>query len=199
MTLRTEDLAQLIQQRRSCYLFKDKQSAPLQTNTLKTCLEAALWAPNHKLTQPWRFWVLGSQSQAVLASTYAALRAGSRAEVDSEAYRLHYTSAVEKFLQIPQIVLVGQVLSDDAVIRKEDYAACACGIQNLQLMAWQQGIGVQWSTGPILQAQATYDLLEQSPERIELIGALYMGYVQGDCNNQSAKRKPLESVSVWLD
>jgi nitroreductase len=203
ITMQTSQLKALIQARRTCYKF-----LPLQTNLLtgleiKQCLEAAIWAPNHKLTQPWRFWVIGKDSQQKLAVIYADNRASKKADCGSVAYQGIYTKAVEKFMAIPQIILVGQVLAKDKVTAKEDYAACACAIQNFQLMAWQQSIGVQWSTGPILTDYRSYEVLGIESEEIALIAALYMGKVEAECRlnnlNQTTKRKPVEEVTVYLD
>ncbi len=125
------------------------------------------------------------------------------AECGSITYQKLYTKAVEKFMGIPQIIVVGQVLAKDKVTAKEDYAACACAIQNFQLMAWQQSIGVQWSTGPILTDDRSYKALAIESEEIALVAALYMGKVGAECRlnnlNQTTKRKPVEEVTVYLD
>ncbi len=201
--MQTSQLLNLIQARRTCYQFLPQQTNSLTDLEIKHCLEAAIWAPNHKLTQPWRFWVIGKNMQQKLAVVYADNRASKKAESDSEVYQGLYTKAFEKFMAIPQIILVGQVLAKDKFTAKEDYAACACAIQNLQLIAWQQSIGVQWSTGPILTDPRSYELLTIQPAEIALIGALYMGKVDAECrvNNldQTTKRKPVEDVTVYLD
>ncbi|BBP44662.1 putative NAD(P)H nitroreductase YfhC [Thiosulfatimonas sediminis] len=198
MSIDKTGLLELIKSRRTCYLFNPKQQMPLTDQQIESCLEAAIWAPNHKLTQPWRFWVLGEQTQQDLAAVYALLRADKRAQAGSDNHQAIYASALTKFNEFPRIILVGQIIAQDEIVRKEDYAACACAIQNLQLMAWQEGIGVQWSTGPILQAQQTYQAIGQLPEQVELIGALYMGHLRGDCSAQNAKRKPVSDVTEWL-
>lgn len=198
MNISKEALLQLIESRRTCYLFNPKAEQPLTDLEIESCLRAAIWAPNHKLTQPWRFWVLGEHTQQQLAGVYAQLRADKRAEAGTDNHQAIYDAAVDKFKAIPRIILVGQVLDKDAVVRKEDYAACACAIQNLQLMAWNQGIGVQWSTGPILQSEVTYHAIDQESEQVELIGALYMGHLRGDCSAQNARRKPVAEVTEWL-
>lgn len=201
--MQTSQLIALIKARRTCYQFLPKQTNPLAELEIKLCLEAAIWAPNHKLTQPWRFWVIGKNKQQKLAVIYADNRASKNADYGSEAYQSLYSKAVEKFMAIPQIILVGQVLAKDKVTAKEDYAACACAIQNFQLMAWQQSIGVQWSTGPILTDYRSYEVLGIESEEIDLIGALYMGKVAAERQVtdlvQTTKRKPLEEVTVYLD
>jgi nitroreductase len=202
-TMQTSQLIALIQARRTCYQFLPQASNPLPESEINRCLEAAIWAPNHKLTQPWRFWVIGHNMQHALGIIYADNRASKTATCGSVAYQSQYTKALQKFMAIPQIVLVGQALSKDEVTAKEDYAACACAIQNFQLVAWQQSIGVQWSTGPILTDLRSYELLGIQPAEIALIGALYMGRVDAECRSnhleQTAKRKPVEEVTVYLD
>lgn len=178
----------LAQQRRTVYQFIDQK---VESNKLNQCLEAAIWAPNHGLTQPWRFYVIGDQTQQALTQLYAKLRADKRAIAGSEEHNAIYLKACERFMANPQIVIVGQVCSLDSVKSKEDYAACACAIQNFQLAAWEQGLGVQWSTGPIINHEKTYQILGLDPAEIELIGILYMGYPQ--CVPES-QRLPVSQV-----
>ncbi|MBF6058898.1 nitroreductase [Thiomicrorhabdus sp. HH1] len=193
-------LLEVIRKRRTSYQFLDSDSYPVEDTELKICLESAIWAPNHKLTQPWRFWVLGSDMQKRVAEVYAQKRAQKQSQNDPDLYQSAYDKALEKFIRIPKIVLVGQLLAKDPVIAKEDYAACACAIQNFQLSAWYQQIGVQWSTGPILNDPRTYEMLGIEAENCELIGVLYLGKIDEDCcPNQMVKRKPVAEVTVFTD
>ncbi|QAB14247.1 nitroreductase family protein [Hydrogenovibrio thermophilus] len=186
-------ILQTIKSRRSVYQFT---SAPVKAKWIDQCLEAAIWAPNHKVTEPWRFWVLGSDMQATLAHIYADSRAKKRADPKTDAFNEIYDKAVFKFQAIPKIVLVGQVLNADPVMCKEDYAACSCAIQNFQLAAWELGLGVQWSTGPVIQDERTFNALQIDSNQVELIGALYMG--KPACVGESG-RKPVEKVTTYLD
>ena len=192
-------LFECIKSRRTCYQFLEKQCFPVASDAIQMCLEAAIHAPNHKLTQPWLFWVLSESMQTKLAHIYANNRALKNSqtskEKNREVYQKLYQKAFDKFEAIPQVILVGQVLVEDSLIQKEDYAACACAIQNFQLMAWSLQIGVQWSTGPILSDQESYDLLGITKQKIELIGALYLGQIDESCvPSKLVKRKPLNEV-----
>jgi len=193
-----ESLMHVIRSRRTCYRFEDTAIAPVSEQMLQNCLEAAIWAPNHKLTEPWRFWTLSKLTQAQLAPLYAKLRADKRAEPDSEAHQSIYQSAIEKFNKFPVVMFVGQQLAQEAITVKEDYAACACAIQNFQLMAWRQNMGVQWSTGPLIHADEVYELLGVHPSEVELIGILYIGQLKGDCSTQNGRRKPVSEVSATV-
>lgn len=186
-------LAELIKQRRSVFQFKDK-AVPL--DWINHFIEVATYAPNHKITEPWRFLVLGRQTQAELSKIYAEQRASKRHDVDSEGYQQAFEKSIHKFMAIPQMVLVAQALNEDPTIRKEDYAACSCAIQNFQLAAWEKGIGVKWSTAPMLKDKRTFELLKLGFNHYELIAALYMGFPQAIGQSQ---RKPVEEVTQYFD
>ncbi len=196
----SEQVLDLIKSRRTCYQFLDKTLYPVEAKKITDCLEAARYAPNHKLTQPWFFWVIGEQYKTKLAHIYADNRAKKQSKVKDEEFESLYQKAVDKFNCIPQVILVGQKLGKTDLLIKEDYAACSCAIQNFKLMAWQQKIGVQWSTGPIIRDDRTFELLNIDSEEIEIIGALYLGYVDPDCIPKSAaNRKPVDQISVVTD
>lgn len=197
---KTNQVFDLIRSRRTCYQFKDKTQYPVDRDKLEKCLNAALYAPNHKLTQPWRFWVLGEQYKTKVAHIYADNRATKKNTPEDDCYQCFYDLAIEKFAKIPTVILVGQQKSANPLTSKEDYAACSCAIQNFQLMAWQQHIGVQWSTGPIINDERTFAALGINAEEIELIGALYIGNIDANCQpNNNLKRKSVEQVTVFTD
>lgn len=194
-----EQVFNLIQSRRTCYQFLDSNKYPVDNQQLQICLQAATYAPNHKLTQPWRFWVIGDNYKNKLAHIYADNRASKKQSItEDDCYQCFYDLAVEKFTKIPKVILVGQVIAKHAKIEKEDYAACACAIQNFQLMAWQQQLGVQWSTGPILEDLRTFELLDINPQEVSLVGALYVGNIDKNCQPKgTANRKLIEEVTEF--
>lgn len=183
---------QLARKRRTAYQFKTDK---LELEMINQCIDAAIWAPNHGLTEPWRFFVVGEQTKAQLMTVYAKLRADKRAEPNTADHQAIYQKACQRFEANPAIVLVGQVKSSNPIVYKEDYAACSCAIQNFQLMATELGLGVQWSTGPIIQAEETFRLLGVNADEIELIGILYMGYPACDSNQI---RKSVTEVTRYL-
>ena len=101
-------------------------------------------------------------------------------------------TAREKILSKPTLVSVAQRLEGSPSQQREDYGAISCAIQNIQLAAWAEGVGMQWSSGKIILLPQTYDLLGIDPEREELVGLLFFGY---PANVPAApKRKPLAEV-----
>ena len=156
---------------------------------LRDLLEAAIWAPNHKFTEPWRFTVLPQAS-------FAGLLAAIDASVDSP-------KAAEKAAKIKGIlagagacIAVRQVLTPgDAERELEDYAACSCAIQNIQLAAWSQGWASFWTTsigwigGPLRSFWRC-----EAGERI--IGVVVLGRPQVEM--PAVRRKSVDDVSAWI-
>ncbi|WP_294949233.1 nitroreductase [Sulfurivirga sp.] len=188
-----EAFIRLIRERRTVYDFKPD---PVPRPVLEQALEAAVWAPNHGLSEPWRFHVPGMKTRAVLAQIYARLRADKRCEPDTDAWRQTYEKALQRFLAVPGMVLVGQQLAEDPLQREEDAAAVACAIQNFQLAMWAQEVGVQWSTGPVIRAVETYELLGIEPKKEKLVALLYYGYPA--CVGRS-RRSDWREKTRWLD
>ena len=179
--------------RRTIYKFNTNNL--IDSNLITNCLTSAIWAPNHKISEPWRFWVISKLTQKKLANIYAHNRALKRADKGSEIYQCLFDKAIIKFLKIPQIILVGQVNSTDVKLEKEDYAACSCAIQNFKLTAWENKLGVQWSTGPIINDAETYKILNIKKDEINLIAALYIGHFD---EIPTSKRSSLEKVVTYL-
>ncbi len=151
---------------------KDFKPDAVPAELLARALTAGLWAQNHKLTQPWRFAILGPATHRALAEDFAAGQAAA-AGPDAEAVR---AKAREKILSKPCVVAVSQRLAGPPVQRREDYAAVACAIQNIQLAAWAEGVGMQWSSGKVIGAPGTYEILSLDPAEEEVVGLLFFGY-----------------------
>jgi nitroreductase len=131
---------------------KEFAPKPISDAVVLRALEAGLWAQNHRMTEPWRFIIVGPQMHAELG------------HIDA------------KLLGKPCIVVVTCLLSQDADQHREDYAAVCCAIQNIQLAAWAEGVGMQWSTGKLMRLPETYARLAIDPTQAEIVGFLYFGY-----------------------
>lgn len=184
------ELFDAILNRRTIKAFKPD---PVPDAVLEHALTAGLWAQNHRMTQPWRFVVLGPETHRALAQAGADAQLQSiREDTDATTREKVRTGAVQKLMSKPRIVVVTSILSSDAFQRREDYAATCCAIQNIQLAAWAEGVGMQWSTGKQTQQPQTYHLLGIDPNVEEIVGFLYFGYPAQVPD--PAPRKPLTEV-----
>src|SRR3954466_8529246 len=82
---------------------------PVERATLDELFELARWAPNHHLTNPWRFRVLGPQALARVKAAADALDPGSGAKLD----------------RAPTLVVVSVRQAGDPVADEEDALAGA--------------------------------------------------------------------------
>src|SRR5688500_13185710 len=125
-----------IQNRRSIKRFTDR---PVTREEIETVLAAATLAPNHRLTLPWRFYVLGPEARAAYGRALGERKARKLAD-PAAAHALRETVAAEH-RALPCMIAVAVVSHDDPEVREEDYAAAMMGVQNLALAAVALGLG----------------------------------------------------------
>jgi nitroreductase len=186
------DVYEAIFTRRSIVKFKPE---PVAHDLLFRILSTGIWAPNHHLTEPWRFTVLGKETQGRLALRYGELRmdkAPPEAPLRRERLR---EAGIQKFLDIPTVIAVSTVQEGDEQRRREDYAATCCAMQNIQLAAWAEGVGMKWSTSALTRDALTFELLGLEPTEEYIVGFLYTGY-PAEIPTLGRRRSP-EEVIRW--
>ena len=184
------ELLEAIFQRRT---IKDFKPGTIPAEVLERALTAGLWAQNHKLTEPWRFSILGPETHAQLAECFARAQA---ALAGTEIAGKVRAAARDKILSKPCVVAVSQQLGGSAAQQREDYAAVACAIQNIQLAAWGDAVGMQWSSGKVIQLPQVYEVLGIDPGQEEIVGLLFFGYPASI--PEPPPRQPLAVVSRRL-
>lgn len=188
------DVLDVLKARRTIFKFN---SRPVSGEMLKRIFEFGVWAPNHHVTEPWRFVVLGERTKETLGRRYADIQEGKASDrADGESRRKLWQAGYDKFMSKPTIVAVSCVQEGDEQQQREDYAAVCCAMQNVQLAAWELGVGMQWSTGPITMQEETYELLDVDQDREYIIGFFYTGYPS---EIPKPRRKPLEDVMRWTE
>jgi nitroreductase len=176
---------QLLRSRRTIHSF---ELEPPPRATILRGLELARWAPNHFLTEPWHFYLLGPETAEAVACLNAELVTRKQGSVAGAAKR-------ERWRRIPGWLAVTCENSVDSLQAKEDYAACCCAIHNFSLYLWSEGIGVKWTTGPVIREPEFYDLIWVDPEVETVVGMLWYGY---PAEVPQTPRKPLSQVLVEL-
>ena len=175
----------IITSRRTIHNFKP---TPPSRELLLEAIDIARWAPNHKLTEPWKFYILGPETATRVAHLNADLVLRKRGREAAENKRT-------RWLNMPSMLAVSYKKCDDAFREKEDYAATCCAIQNLMLFLWEKGIGTKWSTSSVISEPDFLDLLgiEQGTE--EVVGLLWCGYPE-DIPEKS--RRPVGDITTEL-
>jgi nitroreductase len=159
-----------IQGRRTIKQFR---SDPVPEEMLWRILDAVRWAPNHRLTEPWRIAVIGKQSREALADALASETASSQ---DPSVIAKAKEEARQKVMSSPVLLAITCCLTGNPAQQAEDLAAVCAAVQNLQLAAWGEGIGTHWNTGRVTRLPETGALLGLSERAEQLVGFLYLGY-----------------------
>lgn len=142
---------------------------------IEELLEAAVRAPTHHLTQPWRFYVLAGSSRRLLANAIVA--ASMAAWTDEQAAR---EDAEKKVGRAPVIVVFTCLPGEGPdIVEVEEIASVAMAIQNFLLAAHAKGIGAMLRTGPAAYHPAIREQLGLDP-RESVVGFVYLGYPAGE-------------------
>jgi len=160
--------------RRTVYRFKEDK---VENSFLDLAFKAAAHAPNHKNTNPWRYYVLGESARSLLLPEVERLSRSKMSGQPAKDIESGLKRAISKIMSPPVLIAVSSSLTpSDSFREMEDYAATSCSIQNFCLSLWGNGIGTQWSTGTITRADSTYEALGIPKDRERIVGFLKVGY-----------------------
>jgi nitroreductase len=152
-------------------------SEPVPRETLEELFELARWAPNHNLTNPWRFRVLGPKALARLKEA-----AGPE--------------AAAKLDRAPTLVAATQVRSDDPVQDEEDLCAAATASYIVLLGAHSRGLAGYWRTPAVLRTPAGRAALGVGEDE-RVIGLLHLGPPRQE--REAPERLPPADFASFLD
>ncbi len=151
---------------------------PLDAATLDELFELARWAPNHHLTNPWRFRVLGPRSRERLMEL---------AEAAGSAVKLR---------RAPTLVVVSARLGGEPAQDREDVLATAIAAYIVLLAAHARGLAGYWRTVPLLDDPPARALLGIEPGE-SVLGLVYLGAPVQE--QRPPEREPAERFVSYLD
>ena len=179
------DLHKALHQRRTIHIYKPE---PIPDEAVQRALQAAIMAPNHRLTWPWRFTQVGGETRARLAEL--AVRLKTRAGTELSEAKIEKIRA--KVQDPAELVVVSLIRQSDPSIAREDYASAACAIQNLQLSLCAEDIGSKWSSGELTNDAETYRILAIDALSEEIIAFVWAGIAEKIPN--TPQRPPLQQL-----
>jgi nitroreductase len=149
---------------------------PLPRAQLEELLELAGWAPNHHLTVPWRFRVVGPGALARLK-----LAAGPE--------------GAAKLDRCPTLVVVSALADGDPVQAEEDLLATAVAAYIVLLSAHARGFAGYWRTPGLLREPAGRAAVAL-PAGERFVGLLHLGLPRQE---KPAPERPPAPTTVFLD
>ena len=168
------DVETAIRTRRTHKAFEPRA---IPREVLDELLELARWAPNHHLTAPWRFRVVGP-------GALERLKAAAGPE------------AASKLDRCPTLVVCSCVLSGDPVQDEEDLHTTACAAYIVLLAAHARGLAGYWRTPEVLRREEGRRAVGLSDEE-RFVSLLHIGYPKQE--QRPPERPPASETTVYLD
>jgi len=165
-TQELRDFAEVLRGRRTIELFL--QTAVPQ-ELVNAAIEAATWAPNHHVTEPWRFYPLGETTRVRCIDLGGDIVAEKKGKKAAEFKRRSWS---EK----PGWLVVTCKRSADELLQREDYGACCAAVQNLLLYLWRAGIGSKWTSGEITRDSRFYEIVGVDEAEESVVALIWYGY-----------------------
>ena len=188
------NLAAVIRKRRTHKKFNGEAVSEAQLNKL---LELLPWAPCHRMTQPWRAYVLGQSAVRELGTwlkfhidellAFSSKPAKDRGKIAklSDYY----------FGSLGALIQVTQVRSENESQDMEDYGAVCASIQNMLLGAEAMGLAHFWSTSALMANPVLLRHLSINPDSERLVASLWLG---GRVDDPSAPERDVPYVK-WIE
>jgi nitroreductase len=171
------DVAAAIRSRRTHKAFG---ADPVPEPVLRELFELARWAPNHHLTDPWRFRVLGPAALARLKAAAEAAKPGSAGKLD----------------RAPTLIVVSAAQTGDAAQDREDLLATGVAAYIVLLAAHARGLAGYWRTLAVLDEPAGRRAVGL-PDDETPVGLLHLGAPRQE--QRRPPKAPVDDIAVFLD
>lgn len=198
MEITSQIIRKAIQERRTIYpLNFDPDKKITDTNLIREILETAVWAPTHKLTQPWNFKVFhGNGVKTFFRKQQEIYKEITPKEKYSDKKYEKYDVKAE---QVSVVIAVWMKRDPDKKVPEiEEIVATGCVIENIYLSLKPFGLAGYLSTGDICYTQQMKDFLDIGPED-HCLGFFQLGYPKEDMQLPNRKRIPAEEKTEWID
>lgn len=176
---------------------KEFTREPVSREVLERLFSAAIWAPNHRLTEPTRFFAVEKDSpmRRRIAEIAWQTAYDGVANPNPEQKRRSADASRDRVLNAPAMVYVYSLGGDDDEITQENYATSCCAIQNMALAAVAEGLRLDWSTGGLTKLPGLARILG-ADDAWTMVGVVFLGKAAVLPNTH---RMPHSEVVTWLE
>jgi nitroreductase len=160
---------------------------------IEQLLDAAVMAPNHRLTQPWRFYVLGPQSRLDYGLAVGERKALK--QPDPEKARSVRDATAQEYRDRPAMIAVALTKANDPAVEEENYAATMMAVQNIALTATELGFGTAIKTSAMSDSAARAAV--GVPDNQRIVALVILG--EPAEVPPPPKRESASSLTTWRD
>jgi nitroreductase len=169
------------------------QDTPIEETLLYDLLAKAAYAPYHNKVEPWHVIIANDMETKMffLDKVFQCYKRNDVLKGISESKLEKIKEGYKQAIITPAVTLIVSANQfDDQKQSFEALAATCAFIQNFQLLAWNEGIGVVWRSNPFI-----FDpIFAQEigvPENNKIVGALQVGYFSQENKPKVKERRPL--------
>ncbi|MWC30613.1 nitroreductase family protein [Paenibacillus sp. MMS18-CY102] len=172
---------------------RNYEAREVEDGQLATLLEAATWAPNDRLREPWHFYVIRGQAKEryeQIASEFLQERFPTKPNLVKESLAVLETTSL-------MIVVAADIVPGDEASSEDNEYAAACAIHSMWLAAQELGLGLVWRTRGVglVRDQRLHQFIG-SPENKKIIGTVFVGYPTAE--TPSTPRTSYLEKTTWL-
>ena len=176
---------------------KEFTGEPVSDDTLERLFSTAVWAPNHRLTEPTRFFAIRKDSPMRQQIADVAWQTTYDGVVNPNPIQKQRSADAsrDRVLNAPAMVYVYSLGGDNDEVTRENYATSCCAVQNIALAAVAEGLYLDWSTGGLTKLSGLAQTLG-ADEDWTMVGVVFIGKSDAVPNTQ---RMPHSEVVSWLE
>ena len=174
-------------------------SRPVPRQLLASLLDAAVWAPNHRLTEPWRFYILDGKSRQRVGEIAANItRAKAKPGTNADDIERAAEQVAKTWAQVPTLLYVTAISDERPDIERENYGAVCCAIQNFSLLAHTAGLATSWSSGAVADSPQLHQFVG-AQEHEQMVGLIRVGYPDPQARQTVSTRTAASTFTTWVD
>ncbi|WDV46256.1 nitroreductase family protein [Clostridiaceae bacterium M8S5] len=186
-----------VKERRSIRKYKNEE---IPIEKIKRVIQAANWAPSNANSQPWQFIVIKGDYLKKVSSIYYewAQEYVPKADYIPEENKTEVMEYSKDFGGAPvQIIVTYEFFKDDDNRSEEALMSACAAIQNLCLVALEEGLGTVWIAGHATHDSRTRSLLK-IPTNHKIAAIIPIGYSADNPNPPARKDEGLDQKTTWF-
>lgn len=184
------DVYEAIAKRRT---IKQYRSEPIERPVIERILSAAVWAPNHHLTEPWRFTVLTGNAKDQVASLRRQQVAATIPDTSTAQAQARLKEVYDRMAGAAALIVVSCIDGANEEVTYENRLATAAVTQTLLLAATAEGLASFWSSSLMHYEPVRQYLGLGANEHI--IAVVHLGY---PAQEHPGRRKPASDLTRWI-
>lgn len=188
-------MLETIIERRSIHNFKEEE---IDRQTIIDIFTYGTYAPTHYMKEPWNIKLYQQEGKTMFidAIMQSYQHIGMITDIQSEKTQKMIQSMKNHLHSIPHHALIYFNREDDPIRYEEEYAAVSAFIQNVQLAAWEFGVGMLWTITPYMHDTRFYEAIGLEAEKVKIAAVLQFGYPKKI--PRAKKRTPIENKLEFI-